>query len=161
MSIKAIGFILKCLCRSICTFQATDIYYSQACIVERRCRNVKKISVISNIIWVHFVFDISHRTNTSNSIIHLNCELHTVDHLCHFKILVSRLNDVDDFLKWANENRCVMQHRCNVDYDGSRPTALISLLDYDECYTNQKQSLNACRHKQYTPTRHMTYCYRK
>jgi len=48
------------------------------------------------------------------------------------------LNDVDDFLKLANGNRCVMQYRCNVDYDGFCPTASISQLHYDErSYTTE------------------------
>jgi len=71
------------------------------------------------------------------------------------------LNDVDDFLKLANGNRCVMQYRRNVDYDGFCPTASISQNTMMSALTQQKQSLNACRHEQYTLTRHMTYCYGK
>lgn len=113
-------------------------------------------------ICVQFVCVITrHHPRTKNKSFNNSVAL-PVDCIVPFQTLIFFvcLNDVDDFLKLANGNRCVMQYRCNVDYDGFCPTASISQLHYDERSTQQKQSLNACRHKQYTLTRHMTYCYR-
>lgn len=80
-------------------------------------------------ICVQFVFVIScHHPLTKNKSFYNSVTL-PVDYIVPFQNLsfFVCLNDVDDFLKLANGNRCVMQYRCNVDYDGFCPTASISV----------------------------------